>query len=230
MSKGHKPKTSHSIIGLILVAVGGIFLLDSLELMNFGHLFQEWWPIILILVGFSKFRNDSESGGLLLLALGVIFLSATLGIVNFNRIWRFWPLILIGIGLQIIFRSRRKPSFSEKINVSSDDEYFSLNAIFNGSNHRMHSNHFKGGEAFVLFGGLEIDLTKATADPAGCYFSLTTIFGGIDIRVPENWSVVTSGTSIFGGISNKTAPGKNDKVISVNLNGVVLFGGIEVKN
>ncbi len=230
MTNIHKPTTGHSIGGFLLIAIGGIFLLDSLDVMDFGHFMREWWPIILILVGLSKFRRDRQSGGLLLIVLGTIFLSATLGIVNFDRIWRFWPLILIGVGIQIILRSRSNQSFTKKIIRQSEDEYFNLYGIFNGSDHRIHSKNFKGGEAFVLFGGLDIDLTKAKADPDGCNFSFTTIFGGIDIRVPEDWSVVTSGTSIFGGISNKTSSSKDDKITSVNLNGIVLFGGIEVKN
>ncbi len=230
MSNTNKPTTGHSIGGIILVAIGGLFLLDSLDVMDFGHFTHEWWPVILILVGLSKFRRDRQSGGLLLIVLGIVFLSTTLGIINFDRIWRFWPLILIGVGIQIIFRSRGNHSISKKFYGQSDDEYFNLYGIFNGSDHRIHSKNFKGGEAFVLFGGLDIDLTKAVADPDGCNFTFTTIFGGIDIRVPEDWSVVTSGTSIFGGISNKTIARKDDKITSVNLNGVVLFGGIEVKN
>ncbi|NQV38180.1 MAG: hypothetical protein HQ509_09290 [Candidatus Marinimicrobia bacterium] len=230
MRKVNKSTTGHSIGGFLLIAIGGLFLLDSLHIMDFGHFTGEWWPIILILVGISKFRKNRQSSGLLLIVLGAIFLSTTLGIINLDRIWRFWPLILIGIGLQIIFRSRGNQSLFKKDSVKSDDEYFNLYGIFNGNDHRIHSQSFKGGEAFVLFGGLDIDLTKATAHPEGCNFSFTTIFGGIDVEVPEDWSVVTSGTSIFGGISDKTSSNKEDSKKSVNLNGIVLFGGIEIRN
>ncbi|HLP17095.1 MAG TPA: cell wall-active antibiotics response protein LiaF [Bacteroidota bacterium] len=37
--------------GIILVVIGVMFLLDTLNIANFGHMVSMWWPLILILVG-----------------------------------------------------------------------------------------------------------------------------------------------------------------------------------
>ncbi len=230
MIKNQKPSNHYPISGFLLIIVGGLFLLDSLHIMDLDRFLFDWWPLALILIGLSKVRSHHQSGGYLLIVLGAIFLTATLGLINFNRIWHLWPLILIFIGLQILFRSKGNRSISNENVIQAKDEYFNLYGILNGSDHQIHSKHFKGGEALVLFGGLNIDLTKAEADINGCYFSFTTIFGGIDIKVPEDWSVISSGTTIFGAISNKTNSSKDNEKIPVKLNGFVLFGAIEIRN
>jgi len=221
---------SQSIGGYIILAVGAIFLLDSLNIMNFGHFIWNWWPVILIIMGLSKFLGNNHSHGLLLIIIGTVFLSSTLGFIHIGRLWRFWPLILIGIGLQIILKSPNKRKLLSNQTNHLNSEYFNLNGIFNGGDHWINSKNLKGGEAFVLFGGLDIDLTNAEVHADGCNFSFTSICGGIEVKVPKNWSVVTSGTSIFGGVSNKTVSIDAGEKVSVNLNGTVLFGGIEIKN
>jgi lia operon protein LiaF len=37
--------------GIILVGLGILFLMDTLDIANFGHMVATWWPLILILVG-----------------------------------------------------------------------------------------------------------------------------------------------------------------------------------
>ncbi|MGE5315440.1 MAG: cell wall-active antibiotics response protein LiaF [Acidobacteriota bacterium] len=37
--------------GLILVILGVLFLLDTLDIAHFGQLISTWWPLILILIG-----------------------------------------------------------------------------------------------------------------------------------------------------------------------------------
>ena len=45
------------VIGIIMIVLGGLFLLDNLTLLSFGQL----WPVVLILIGgamlFNQFRN-----------------------------------------------------------------------------------------------------------------------------------------------------------------------------
>jgi len=62
-----------------------------------------------------------------------------------------------------------------------------------------------------------------------------TIFGGVELVVPTNWTVVFQGESIFGGYSDETlAPaagnlqGAPNKTLIVR--GRSIFGGVSVKN
>ena len=57
-------------------------------------------------------------------------------------------------------------------------------------------------------------------------------FGGIDVLVPRGWRIVMNGTPVFGGMADKTertgAPAAEAPLLEVN--GLALVGGIEVKN
>jgi uncharacterized membrane protein YhaH (DUF805 family) len=93
-------------VGLVLITVGGIFLLDRQGYGGFGH----FWPLLLIVGGASKILfpsdsddkrcRDSRSSGVWLLLVGVIFL------LHQNSIWRIsdtWPLFIVAAGIGIIF-------------------------------------------------------------------------------------------------------------------------------
>jgi len=61
------------------------------------------------------------------------------------------------------------------------------------------------------------------------------VFGGIEIVVPERWTVVYEGQSIFGGYTDETRPPLPDVPGApprkrLILRGRALFGGINVKN
>lgn len=230
MGKKRPSSSDQKVIGFLLIVLGGLFLLDTLDFLNFGRFIGEWWPLILIIIGLSKFRGGRQPGGGILLVIGIVFLSATLGIINWDRIWRFWPLVLIAIGLQIVFRGRsglgRKSMYGHEVK----DDYFNLSGIFGGGDHRIISDKLTGGEATVLFGGLDIDLTDSQLEPDECTFSFTAIFGGIELRVPDDWRVITSGTPIFGGLTNKTGRREQEYKKTVKVVGTVLFGGVDVKN
>jgi hypothetical protein len=61
---------------------------------------------------------------------------------------------------------------------------------------------------------------------------LLVAFGGIDIRVPQDWKVVTTGIPIFGGWENKTESIENSQpeapVLEVRC--MAAFGGVEIIN
>ncbi|MDQ4138920.1 MAG: cell wall-active antibiotics response protein [Bacteroidota bacterium] len=91
------------VAGLIIVAVGIVFLLRQL-----GYNFPNWlfsWPMILVVIGLingakSSFRNF---GWLILIGLGFAFLLDQM--YPIYQITRFtWPLLIIGAGLFMIFR------------------------------------------------------------------------------------------------------------------------------
>jgi len=53
--------------------------------------------------------------------------------------------------------------------------------------------------------------------------------GGVEIRVPREWSVVVNGSPVLGGIEDKTIPpmmpGKR-----LVIDGSVIMGGVEITN
>jgi hypothetical protein len=59
---------------------------------------------------------------------------------------------------------------------------------------------------------------------------LGAIMGGVEIRVPPHWRVITNGTPILGGIDNRTFDPTDSNVIAPTLivNSTVILGGLEI--
>ncbi|NQV29665.1 MAG: hypothetical protein HQ508_02140 [Candidatus Marinimicrobia bacterium] len=217
-----------SFIAIGVIIIGAIFLLQSLNIMHLGHFVGEWWPLILVAVGFLKLQNDDRRNGAILFIAGLVLLSATLDFINWGSIFKLWPLAILYVGVSMLLKSKGKPGLSFS-NVSSiDDDFVTASAIFGGVEKSVHSDNFKGANIMALFGGVELDLTGAKAIESGCVVNVTALFGGTEIRVPENWNIIVTGTPIFGGVEDKSKGGKEDS-INVTLNCTVAFGGLEIR-
>ena len=195
-------------------------------------------------------------------AAGVIFLLNNFGIIH-GDVWRFlWPGVLIMIGLGMLARSidRRTGGASLPPGASGDyakkmaddirDRIISraggsasasanspnhLNewAIFGGTRRRIDSQDFQGGEAFAMFGGIELDLRKAASTRDEIVIEVNAIFGGVEVRVPENWNVTVRGAGIFGGYEDKTMDTRavpDAKQPHLIVNGFAVFGGVTIQN
>jgi len=80
-------------------------------------------------------------------------------------------------------------------------------------------------KAISIFGGVDLDLRKAKIDK-DVIIECTTVFGGIDIKLPDNVKVKTSGVPIFGGAENKHIEEEGKYTIYINY--VCIFGGIDI--
>lgn len=217
----------HTWIGILLVALGLIFLLSTLDILNLGHFLADWWPVILIVIGFLKLREPHKTSGAILFIVGIVFLSATLDIVNWGSIFRFWPLILIAVGISLLLKTRN--GSWRKQSRESGKDFIKTSVLFGGTDHVVTASNFRGGDVMSIFGGVELDLRGAKASPEGCHLSLTSLFGGIDLIVPPDWQVSITGTPILGAIENKTSWVEN-KATTLYCHCTVAFGGIEIRN
>ncbi|MEA3286452.1 MAG: DUF5668 domain-containing protein [Candidatus Marinimicrobia bacterium] len=223
---GKSNQQSWMAIGVIII--GAIFLLQSLDVMHLGGFVGKWWPLILIIAGFSKIRNDDRRNGAILFIIGLILLSATMDIINWGSIFKLWPLAILYVGVSMLLKSQGKPGLTFSGISHSDNEFVQASAIFGGVEKAVQSDNFKGANITALFGGVDLDLRKAKAVETGCIINATALFGGTEIIVPENWNVIISGTPIFGSIEDKTK-GSSESSINVTLNCTVAFGGLEIK-
>ncbi|HLN80775.1 MAG TPA: DUF5668 domain-containing protein [Thermoanaerobaculia bacterium] len=102
----HKRVTA-AVFGVILIGLGGIFILQNLGMVDAGDI-GSWWPVVLIGFGISSLvapRDAGDSaGGAILTALGAFFLLHKLDLID----WRFrdvWPVFLVLAGISLILRS-----------------------------------------------------------------------------------------------------------------------------
>ena len=104
-------------------------------------------------------------------------------------------------------------------------------AVFGGSRRRVDSQDFKGGEAFAMFGGVELDLRSAAITQDEVVIDARALFGGVDIQVPETCNVHVEGHGIFGGYDDQTSHTMpEDARPRVVITGSAVFGGVVVKN
>ena len=231
----------HNIIwGIILVAVGVIYALNSLGITNIDIFFKGWWTLFIIVpctVNFITSRHrDNAFGNLFGIAIGVFLLLCARGIFDYSMIWKLLlPTCVVIIGFRMlikgIFGRRHREDDDDEDDEDDDDkdnkaDFDTANAIF--SSHRINYDGmvFHSAELNVIFGSAQLDLRKAIIE-GDCQVRANCIFGGVTILVPENVNVKISDSSVFGGSSNKTTYHEGVPTIYIQNNSI--FGGVSIK-
>ena len=118
--------------------------------------------------------------------------------------------------------------FMLESNAEPDTEEIDLVAIFEGKELISTANPFYGGKILSMFGGIMIDLRKATPSPTGVDLDVMIVMGGLQIIVPEGWRV-RNNTNIFaGGLDDSTKTTSDEDVPNVNLRGTIAMGGVQI--
>ncbi|HXA68667.1 MAG TPA: DUF5668 domain-containing protein [Bryobacteraceae bacterium] len=236
------------VVGGLIVLIGLLILLDNMGIIRFHDVWR-YWPVLLIVLGVSKILESHAPagyvwGGVITLA-GALLLLDNLDIVvfDFNLIW---PLLLIAFGLSMLLRSMDRKRYLESatsapgtapgsatgsgpIEGSTCDAY----AVFGGSKRRISTQDFRGGDAVAVFGGVEFDLRGAGMTVDQAVIDVNVVCGGLEVRVPDNWTIINRAVTIFGGVEDKTMQSKaepNAKSPHLVIAGSVVFGGISLRN
>jgi hypothetical protein len=218
---------SRILIGLVLIAVGVVFLLDSTGVLAAGRVIASWWPVVIIAVGAAQLldRPRPVAGALLVMAVGGVLLAVTLGALTWGTVGSLWPLALVVVGVWLLV-GHLLPGGRE---LTADQ--VDLTAILGGRELAVRSKAFTGGSITAILGGVDLDLTHSTVHPDGGRLSVTAILGGAEIVVPPGVRVVSGGPVLLGGIEDKTQVGQPlpDDAPLLELRMFVALGGVEVK-
>ena len=222
------------LIGVILV-LAGLFLVirntgffpDFIDNIIFS------WPMLLVVIGLVMTLGGSEkTAGVIVMAVGGFFLIPTIFRETFHAYNLFWPSIFIIIGV-IFIVTKRKGWNSVATKGIAGNDYIDYVNIFSGGDRQIVSDNFKGGKVTCIFGGMELDLTKAKLAPGRNEVEIACVFGGATIIVPDSWLVTIEVTPVLGGFtdSRKLTPGRIiDQTSQLVLRGAVVFGGGEIKS
>ena len=233
------------IWGAVIALIGTLLLLNRMGVLPFDPL-SRYWPLVLILFGVMNLLNQSgRFFGILLIIAGTALQLSKLGIVHLSFA-DLWPLAIIAVGLLLmwgsiesrsVLRGQKLKDFRDRVRQATDataDSATTLNAVavFGGCERRITGQNFLGGKVTAVFGGVELDLRDATME-ADTVIEINCIFGGVEIRVPETWHVHSRSLPIFGGYEDKTRqvvidPSAPRKTLIIT--GMVVFGGVEIKN
>ena len=229
--RGNRDTPAGLIWGGIIVIVGLVLLLNHLNILAVERLYR-FWPLLLVFFGIGYlFTRSGRGWGIFLIVIGAMFQLRNLGIVYF-RFEDLWPLFIIALGLFLMWGALKRPTLV-KGNGDDSDAIHAV-AIFGGAERRIASHNFKGGRAFSLFGGVELDFRDADIEGEEARLDVNCVFGGVEIRVPENWQVDSHNIPVLGGYSDKSRNATSADAATQRkrlvITGVVLFGGVEIRN
>lgn len=223
-------KVSNMLWGIVLIIIGVIFGMNALGISDIDIFFDGWWTLFIIVPCFiGLFSDNDKTGDLIGLVIGVILLLGCQGYIRFYMIWKLIvPTILILVGLSFIFKdtfNRKIKKEMRKLNRNKDSEYY---ATFSGQNINFGNETFTGCSLNAVFGGLKCDLRDAMIHE-DCILDASAIFGGITIYVPENINVKVTSTPIFGGVTNHSRSKNQADCVTIYINALCMFGGVDIK-
>lgn len=218
--------------GIVFIVIGIIVGANALGIANINIFFDGWWTLFLIVPCFiGLFKENEKTGNIIGLLLGVALLLGCQDILAFDLIWKLAiPVILVIIGISIIFKDMIGGKVNEeikKLNKTGDKDN-SYCAAFSGQEIKFDKEVFRGANLTAIFGGIECDLRNAIIEE-DIIINASSIFGGIDILMPANVKVKTKGTSVFGGVENKTNTVEEENTYTIYINGIAIFGGVDIK-
>ncbi len=249
--------TPQLIVGLLIIFVGVVFTLDELGIAPAIN-YLRFWPTALIAIGVVKMLQARDGGGafagLLFTLVGVWLQAEELNIIHI-RLWQIWPLALVLFGGYLVWqglagREPGRPSpasgaaFSEPgdrrppttewggddpARVVDANSTLSAMAILGGVSRGNNSRAFRGADLLAIMGGCQLDLRQA-AIHGEAVIEVFAMWGGIEIRVPEDWTVASHIVPLMGGVEDKTRPPQGATTHRLILRGFAIMGGVEIKN
>ncbi len=107
-------------------------------------------------------------------------------------------------------------------------DHFQIVCVMQGRHWTSEAEQLRSGTIITVAGGVEVDLTGAQLADGGAHLRLTTLTGGIDIRVPADWHVRLGGKAFMGandlvGLADR--PGAPELTVDC----LTIMGGVQVR-
>lgn len=219
------------IIGFLLIFIGLILGLNTFGITNINLFFSGWWTLFIIIPSLVGLINDKEkTSSLIFLIIGVWLFLAERDLIEYELLIKLLlPVILISIGLLLVFKDVLSINGKEikKINANNKESNNYI-AVFGSQDLKFEDEKVENLDLKSLFGGIKLDLRDAKIEK-DIVINTLSVFGGIDIYVPDDVKVKVSSTPFFGGVEVKREKQSSKKEITIYLNSVCIFGGVDVK-
>lgn len=236
-----------SLMGILLIGLGVLFLLDNLNILEARWVFRNLWPLLIMAWGAARIKFGSggeQIAGWVALAFGGLLLSNRLFGWDINVFGLFWPLILIAIGFSMFFRSsspwRASPPGATVGSRPEGgdgpggfaDQTASLNetAFITGVKRRNVSQTFRGGRITTFMGSVEIDLRESRMADDSARIDIEAFLGHVELRVPRDWSVESHLSSTMGHVEDRSEHPIDPASKRLVLEGTAFMGHVEIGN
>ena len=98
-------KIKNVLCGIVLIAVGVMFALNTLEITNIDIFFEGWWTLFIIVpctVGL--FTERDKTSNIVGILIGVCLLLCCQEVMDFSMLWKLLiPAIIVIVGIKMIY-------------------------------------------------------------------------------------------------------------------------------
>jgi Cell wall-active antibiotics response 4TMS YvqF len=122
-------------------------------------------------------------------------------------------------------------ALAKRVLASRGDEEsdeVALTAIFDGINLKSRAQAFRGGSMLAWFGGVAVDLTEAKLAPEA-RLTIGALIGGVDVKVPPGWRIVSTARAIAGGVSDDVPEPADPEAPTLVVESTAALGGISIR-
>lgn len=222
-------KYKNIVYGIMLILLGIIIALISLDIIHTNLFFKGWWTLVIIIPSIiGLLFEDDKLGNLISLIIGILLLLGVRNIIDYKILLKlFVPILLVTVGLSLILKNileSKKTLQIKELNKVKDNTK-DIFATLSNENKKI-IGEFKGISIDAVFSNVELDLREAEIKKDQV-INVSTIFSGVTILTNNNIKVIVKSDSLFGGVSNHIE--EKDEAKTIYINASCLFGGVEIK-
>jgi len=201
-----------SNISIVLVIIGAMLLLGSLQLHRLGALFAillTYWPMAIIGMGISSMFNRERRmlrASIAWIAIGSVLQAGMLGWLP-RDLLSWWPLFFILIGSWLLL-SPIHGQPGRKIVTANSLRYFGMPGR---TRLELRSEYFENARISMHVGILEIDCLNAISGSASMTMELTARLAKITLLVPDHWYIDIPATGLRDSIMDTRVLGNPPK-------------------
>jgi predicted membrane protein len=232
MRHDHQVFAPRLIFGLGIVLIGVIYLLSNLGIV-YATRYIQFWPVLFICVGLAVIIQGGSGGsrfwGAVLVFVGGGMILDRMNFIDFNP-WNYWPILLVVAGANLVYQSLRRRDTAPGGTDPNDDAHVNGFAMMSGFRRTILSKSFRSADFNAVMGGVEVDLRRAEMEGNEATINVFAFWGGIELKVPEHWTVVVKALPIMGGVDDKTVAPSSGPEKRLVVVGTVIMGGVEIRN
>jgi predicted membrane protein len=227
------------LVGLWLIALGAIFLLGYLDVIDTGRVMRFFWPLVLVFIGSAMLihptRTRRQRLGWVFVGLGSWIFINKLGWVDINVFKLLFPGLLLVVGGMLVWRAFSAPKLSVAQNSLPQQEdqhaeYMRCFAVMSSNELRPVSRPFRGADLSAVMAGVKLNLLDARMETDTATIEVFAFWGGMEIHVPPDWTVISKVATLMGGFIDKRRPTTVLPSKTLIISGFVVMSGIEIKN
>jgi len=217
------------VLGTSILLFGLLLTLDNFGLLE-ARRFIRLWPVLLIGLGLAKLSHGwnaaTRPAASFLILLGTGLLLVNLQLVQGRLVMALFYLVL---GAAILWRAVRTPRPVAPPPEVDPNRILEVSSLMGSVQRGMSTQDFRGGSVSAVMGASEIDLRKASIESGEVILNASAWWGGIEIRVPADWTVESRGVALMGAFED-TSRRPDDARKRLIVTGYAVMGGVEIKN